>query len=100
INPDAGHGGKTQGLCRLDPDFPIKDKIVLADKDGSTEPQFADRAHEFPHMSRSALADFTRRQLQIVKSNAGIEFREGTPEAAKVISFLNDDMLKGTKKKI
>ena len=25
---------------------------------------------------------------------------EGTPEAAKFISFLNDDMLKGTKKKI
>src|SRR6202789_2320480 len=31
---------------------------------------------------------------------AGIEFQEGTPEAAKVISFINDDMLKGTKKKI
>jgi len=31
---------------------------------------------------------------------AGIEFQEGTPEAAKIISFLNDDMLKGTKKKI
>jgi len=31
---------------------------------------------------------------------AGIEFQEGTPEAAKVISFFNDDMLKGTKKKI
>jgi isocitrate dehydrogenase len=31
---------------------------------------------------------------------AGIEFQEGTPEAAKVLSFLNDDMLKGTKKKI
>ncbi len=31
---------------------------------------------------------------------AGIEFREGTPEAAKVISFINDDMLKGGKKKI
>ncbi len=31
---------------------------------------------------------------------AGIEFREGTPEAAKVLAFLNDDMLKGTKKKI
>jgi isocitrate dehydrogenase len=31
---------------------------------------------------------------------AGIEFRQGTPEAAKVISFINDDMLKGTKKKI
>jgi hypothetical protein len=70
INPDAGYGEKTQGLCRLDPDFPVKDKIVLADEDGSTEPQFADRAHEFPHVSRSALADFTRRQLQIVKSNA------------------------------
>ena len=26
---------------------------------------------------------------------AGIEFREGTPEAAKFISFVNDDMLKG-----
>jgi hypothetical protein len=76
IDPDAGHGGKTQGLCRLDPDFPIKDKIVLADKDGSTEPQFADRAHEFPNMSRSARADFTRRKLQIVKSNA-YEFEPG-----------------------
>jgi isocitrate dehydrogenase len=31
---------------------------------------------------------------------AGIEFQEGTPEVAKLISFLNDDMLKGTKKKI
>lgn len=31
---------------------------------------------------------------------AGIEFREGTPEAAKVISFINDDMLKGGKKKV
>ena len=31
---------------------------------------------------------------------AGIEFREGTAEAAKVISFFNDDMLKGGKKKI
>ncbi len=31
---------------------------------------------------------------------AGIEFREGTPEAAKFIAFINDDMLKGTKKKI
>ena len=31
---------------------------------------------------------------------AGIEFREGTPEAAKLIAFLNDEMLKGTKKKI
>ena len=31
---------------------------------------------------------------------AGIEFREGTPEAAKFISFVNDEMLKGTKKKI
>ena len=41
-----------------------------------TESEFADRAHEFPHMSRSALADFTRRQLQIVKSNA-YEFELG-----------------------
>ena len=31
---------------------------------------------------------------------AGIEFREGTPEAQKFISFVNDEMLKGTKKKI
>jgi len=31
---------------------------------------------------------------------AGVEFKEGTPEVAKLISFLNDDMLKGTKKKI
>src|ERR1700744_4432435 len=31
---------------------------------------------------------------------AGIEFQEGTPEAAKIISFLNDDMLKGGKKKV
>ena len=31
---------------------------------------------------------------------AGIEFREGTPEAAKFISFVNDEMLKGGKKKI
>jgi isocitrate dehydrogenase len=31
---------------------------------------------------------------------AGIEFREGTPEAAKFIAFINDEMLKGTKKKV
>ena len=31
---------------------------------------------------------------------AGIEFRQGTPEAAKLISFLNDEMLKGTKKRV
>ncbi len=31
---------------------------------------------------------------------AGIEFREGTPDAKRFIAFLNDDMLKGTKKKI
>jgi isocitrate dehydrogenase len=31
---------------------------------------------------------------------AGIEFKEGTPEAAKFISFVNDEMLKGTKKKV
>jgi isocitrate dehydrogenase len=31
---------------------------------------------------------------------SGIEFKQGTPEAAKFISFVNDDMLKGTKKKI
>src|ERR1700721_2821990 len=31
---------------------------------------------------------------------AGIEFREGTPEAAKFISFVNDEMLKDTKKKV
>ena len=31
---------------------------------------------------------------------AGIEFREGTPEAAKFIAFVNDEMLKDTKKKV
>jgi isocitrate dehydrogenase len=31
---------------------------------------------------------------------AGIEFREGTPEAEKFIFFVNDVMLQGTKKKI
>ena len=31
---------------------------------------------------------------------AGIEFREGTPEAKKFIAFVNDEMLKGGKKKI
>ena len=31
---------------------------------------------------------------------AGIEFRQGTPEAAKLISFLNDEMLKGTSKRV
>src|ERR1700734_2673681 len=30
---------------------------------------------------------------------AGIEFKEGTPEVKKLISFLNDEMLKGGKKK-
>src|SRR5690348_1139509 len=31
---------------------------------------------------------------------SGIEFKQGTEEAARLISFLNDDMLKGGKKKI
>ena len=31
---------------------------------------------------------------------AGIEFKEGSPEAAKLISFLNDEMLKGSKKRV
>ncbi|MGA8763679.1 MAG: NADP-dependent isocitrate dehydrogenase [Candidatus Sulfotelmatobacter sp.] len=31
---------------------------------------------------------------------AGIEWEEGTPECAKLIKFLNDDMLKGSKKQI
>ena len=31
---------------------------------------------------------------------AGIEFREGTPEAKKFIDFVNDEMLKGGKKKV
>lgn len=31
---------------------------------------------------------------------AGIEFRQGTPEAKKILDFLNGDMLAGTKKKI
>ena len=31
---------------------------------------------------------------------AGIEFKEGTPEVKRLIDFLNDDLLKGGKKKI
>ena len=31
---------------------------------------------------------------------AGIEFRQGTPEATKLIDFLNNEMLKGTKKRV
>jgi isocitrate dehydrogenase len=31
---------------------------------------------------------------------AGIEWKEGTPEAKKLLEFLNNDMLKGTKKQI
>jgi isocitrate dehydrogenase len=31
---------------------------------------------------------------------AGIEFRQGTPEVKKLIDFLNDEMLKGGKKKV
>ncbi|MGB7355007.1 MAG: NADP-dependent isocitrate dehydrogenase [Acidobacteriaceae bacterium] len=31
---------------------------------------------------------------------AGIEFKEGTPDAKRLISFLNDEMLKGSKKKV
>jgi isocitrate dehydrogenase len=31
---------------------------------------------------------------------SGIEFRQGTPEADKLITFLNDEMLKGSKKQI
>jgi isocitrate dehydrogenase len=31
---------------------------------------------------------------------SGIEFKQGTPEAAKLISFLNDEMLAGGKKKV
>jgi isocitrate dehydrogenase len=31
---------------------------------------------------------------------AGIEWREGTAEVKKLIDFLNNEMLKGTKKKI
>ena len=31
---------------------------------------------------------------------AGIEFKEGSAEAAKLISFLNDEMLKGSKKRV
>src|ERR1700761_8461898 len=31
---------------------------------------------------------------------AGIEFKEGTPEAQKFIAFVNDEMLKGGKKKV
>ena len=31
---------------------------------------------------------------------AGVEFKEGSEDAARLISFLNDDLLKGTKKKV
>jgi isocitrate dehydrogenase len=31
---------------------------------------------------------------------AGIEFKEGSPEAARLIDFLNNDLLKGSKKKV
>jgi isocitrate dehydrogenase len=31
---------------------------------------------------------------------AGVEFRQGTPEAKRLIDFLNDDLLKGTKKRV
>jgi isocitrate dehydrogenase len=31
---------------------------------------------------------------------AGIEFKEGSADAARLIEFLNDDLLKGTKKKV
>lgn len=31
---------------------------------------------------------------------AGVEFRQGTPEVKRLIDFLNDDLLKGTKKKV
>jgi isocitrate dehydrogenase len=31
---------------------------------------------------------------------AGIEFKEGSPDAARLISFLNDDLLKGGKKRV
>ncbi len=31
---------------------------------------------------------------------SGIEFKEGSPDAARLISFINDDLLKGGKKKI
>ena len=31
---------------------------------------------------------------------AGIEWKEGTPEAARLIEFLNNDMLKGGKKQV
>ena len=66
INPDAGHGGKTQKLSRFDPGFPVENQIVLANKDGSTKPERADRAHNFPHMSRRALADFALRKMEII----------------------------------
>jgi isocitrate dehydrogenase len=31
---------------------------------------------------------------------AGVEFKQGTDDATRLISFLNDDLLKGTKKKV
>jgi isocitrate dehydrogenase len=46
-----------------------------------------------------------RMDLVIYRENtedvyAGIEWEEGTPEAAKLIEFLNKDMLKGSKKQV
>jgi isocitrate dehydrogenase len=46
-----------------------------------------------------------RMDLVIYRENtedvyAGIEWEEGTPEAAKLIEFLNNDMLKGSKKQV
>jgi Transposase domain (DUF772) len=76
IDPNAWHHGKTQGLGRLDPDFPIEDKIVPADKNRRAEPQRADRAHDL-HMRRPAFACLALWQIEIVWSNAHeVELRQ------------------------
>ena len=70
IHADAGQGGKTQQLRPLDPDFTVEDHVVLADEDGSAEPELADRAGDLAHMRRVALADLARRRTQIIRRDA------------------------------
>jgi hypothetical protein len=57
-------------VCRLYPRFPIEDSIALADKDRIAEPQLTHRTGDFPNVRRVMLADFARRQMQVVESNA------------------------------
>src|SRR5436853_516075 len=57
------------------------------------------------HLSRALVRHPERMDIVIYRENtedvyAGIEWEQGTPEAAKLIEFLNKDMLKGGKKQI